>query len=566
MNQSCNFPFSNPYTNKWARFKPVCYPEFTPQQLDERRKAEILQYKPNSAALSKKMAYARASRGELLKKKGFAVQTDTYTNSNVFGLEKVNNVLICPAPVVNCGLTSSCNVPGRVTTLCLDPAVPLYNYIRPYVYKGGQETVSNIPTIALTQPLNMAGTRGDQQVTVTWTAPASDGGFPIVQYIVQYSLNTVYWTNYSVVSATGVYPQSVTITGLQNNTKYYVGIYAVNTMGASAYPGIIAISTYSVPSIPLAVTLTGGQDIIIPVNWSPPIDNGGTPITGYRIEYTTDITTWNNVPVTVSATSNAYIITNVNNQTIYYVRVAAENLVGLGSYSPIVSTTTLQPPSVPTNLIATPAYQNISTTVAVQYAQTVTLTWTAPSFSGGTGIVSYQLDYSLDGTNWFSISSSIPPTQTTYVVSRISGAFLPAGVKYYFRVAARNISLLGPFSTVTSATTVSNPSTPYNVTANRTDTGITITFYLAKNGGSPLTTYTVVYQDTQQPTSLQYTYPFASNAGVGVLTAVLPTYNPYNGTLILVDQSEYEIHIYVSNLYGSSSQNTDAIIVPPYTG
>lgn len=70
---------------------------FSTYQLDQRRKVEIMQYKNNSAHLSRAQQYSMASRNALTRKKSWATQTQTYTNPNVDNLPEVqipiNNVL-----------------------------------------------------------------------------------------------------------------------------------------------------------------------------------------------------------------------------------------------------------------------------------------------------------------------------------------------------------------------------------------------------------------------------------------------------------------------------------------
>lgn len=130
---SCGGP--NP-PNLWPREIPACpSSDFTSEQLNERRKAEILKYKKNSSGFSQKQQYSRLARG-LGKHRHvtYATQSQTYTNANIkqlpFALDDSGtNILVCPNSSVLCATTSQNDVPGPVKTLCLDSNVPLYNYI-----------------------------------------------------------------------------------------------------------------------------------------------------------------------------------------------------------------------------------------------------------------------------------------------------------------------------------------------------------------------------------------------------------------------------------------------------
>lgn len=114
--------------------------------LDQRRKAEILKYKKNSAQMTKAEQYSMASRNALTRKKSWATQTETYTNPNVDNLPEIqipiDNVLTtvslqCNQPIVRCSLTSDSNVPGPVIPLCINTRVPLYNYKPQITYASG---------------------------------------------------------------------------------------------------------------------------------------------------------------------------------------------------------------------------------------------------------------------------------------------------------------------------------------------------------------------------------------------------------------------------------------------
>jgi hypothetical protein len=112
----------------------------TYEDLSEKRKATIFQYKNNSAGFSKKQHYARLARG-LGRQRGqtFATQSDTYTNANTHNLVLDNNaVLECPAGVIkNWALTNQNDTPGPLRRITNEPSVPLTNYIVRRTYLAG---------------------------------------------------------------------------------------------------------------------------------------------------------------------------------------------------------------------------------------------------------------------------------------------------------------------------------------------------------------------------------------------------------------------------------------------
>ena len=82
-------------------------------------------------------------------------------------------------------------------------------------------------------PLSVAGTAGSNQVALTWSAPASDGGAAITDYVVQYATSSggVYTTFTDAVSTA----LSATVTGLTSGNTYYFKVAAVNAAGTGAY-------------------------------------------------------------------------------------------------------------------------------------------------------------------------------------------------------------------------------------------------------------------------------------------------------------------------------------------
>ena len=147
-------------TRLWNRLTPVCPTGFTPQQLDERRKAEIFKYKKNSAGFSKKQQFSRLSRG-LGKPRGktYATQGYNVTNPNVQNLPLVGKnvptvvddgtgnfvtqdvfmgtTLVCPNSKKNFAFSWQNDVPGPSTKIALNTNVPLTRYQMPRTFQAG---------------------------------------------------------------------------------------------------------------------------------------------------------------------------------------------------------------------------------------------------------------------------------------------------------------------------------------------------------------------------------------------------------------------------------------------
>jgi len=110
-----------------SRFSLVSpYPQYTEDQLNMRRKAEVLQYRGNQQN-TKTNSLTKAERWAQLVNGNY--QSRYISQHAVAALTPQNNSsLVCPYDEIIATPTSSSDVPGPVVYLHLDPAVPLYNY------------------------------------------------------------------------------------------------------------------------------------------------------------------------------------------------------------------------------------------------------------------------------------------------------------------------------------------------------------------------------------------------------------------------------------------------------
>lgn len=115
------------------------YPTYTQEELNMRRKAEILQYNSNYQS-TKQNGTTRSQRYS-------QIVNGTYQNTSQDGIVKrtvTNGVIVgnsCPVSIVSTPTTSS-DVPGKVQLLYLDPSIPLYNYTTDRTYNVN-ETIDN---------------------------------------------------------------------------------------------------------------------------------------------------------------------------------------------------------------------------------------------------------------------------------------------------------------------------------------------------------------------------------------------------------------------------------------
>src|SRR5437660_800460 len=120
---------------------------------------------------------------------------------------------------------------------------------------------------------------------------------------------------------------------------------AINAIGTSLPSGTASATTSpaTVPDPPRYLTPTVVSPSQINLSWWKPVNSGGSAITGYKIEGSTDGgTTWN---VIVANTGSALYINHYSNyfllaSTTYTYRVSTINAIGTSMTSSTTSTTT----------------------------------------------------------------------------------------------------------------------------------------------------------------------------------------------------------------------------------
>jgi|GEM_PF-1437327 len=92
------------------------------------------------------------------------------------------------------------------------------------------DEVSAMPCTMPSAPQNLTAVAGNDNVTLTWHPPASDGGSPVTGYKIYYGTSSGnYTTNITVGNVT-----NYTITNLTNGQKYYFAVSAINGAGEGA--------------------------------------------------------------------------------------------------------------------------------------------------------------------------------------------------------------------------------------------------------------------------------------------------------------------------------------------
>ncbi len=340
----------------------------------------------------------------------------------------------------------------------------------------------------------------------------------------------------------GATSSTYTLTADDLGFKLGIRVTATNSQGSDTHTATSGNTiTADSPGAPTSVSATITGETTASVSFTAPTFNGGSAITDYDLEYSSNNgsnwTSFNNG----TSTANPILVTGLTKNTSYIFRVKAKNTAGDGSFSTASSPqTTFEAPAVATN-------EAPSGTRTVGQTMTNLLT-----FSGvPTPTVSYQWVRcsSVSGSNWESTCVDIPnATATSYTLT-------DADFNHHMGVRATAVNSAGTnvrMAVRSGAVTAVAPGVPTSVSATITGaTTATVSFTApTSTGGAAITGYTV----TSTPT--------------GAVCTVGANSTTYNCTGLTAN-TPYTFKVKATNTVGtgtdsvaSSSQTTEAVNGP----
>jgi predicted phage tail protein len=281
---------------------------------------------------------------------------------------------------------------------------------------NSSNVVSAMPRTVPSAPGSLRAVPGNRRVTLSWLLPASNGGLPITDFLIQQSTNGSAFA--TIADPVRTLPTH-TVLGLTNGTRYSYRVLARSAAGNSAPSNVANAIPRTVPSAVRSLTATPGLSQQIRLSWLLPASNGGSAITDYVIQRSANGTSgW----VTINdgvRTTTSHTVTGLTNGTRYFFRVLAKNAAGLGPVSNVAN-------AVPRTVPSAPVLR------AVPGSRRVTLSWLLPA-ANGAPITDYIIQRSANGTSgWTTINDGVS-TARSFTVSGLTN-----GTRYFFRVLARN--------------------------------------------------------------------------------------------------------------------------------
>lgn len=171
--------------------------------------------------------------------------------------------------------------------------------------------------------------------TLTWTASGTNGSS-----VTAYQLQVATDSGYSnIVSDSSANNTSRSVASLAHATTHYVRVRANSSAGYSGWSSSGSFTTLAVaPDPPTGLIFTNITQSSTTLSWTAPADNGGSAVTQYHIQRAENPTFSTN-PVDYYTSGTTYNLTDLMPLRGYYLRVAATNSIGTGSWSSTASFT-----------------------------------------------------------------------------------------------------------------------------------------------------------------------------------------------------------------------------------
>ncbi len=329
----------------------------------------------------------------------------------------------------------------------------------------------------------------DQGCTLEWKPPEDDGGCPIECYeIEKMDVDTGRWVR---CGKTNGKETSLDVKGLIPGKKYKFRVKAVNPEGTSdpleTATAITAKNPYEEPGKPGTPEIADYDNTWVELKWTPPMNDGGAPITGYIVEKRQPGGNWQKADEVYGNTPKTRVDGLIEGN-MYEFRVKAVNKAGPGKPSdatqphkakyknlkPYIDRTNLNP-------IIVKVGKPINVEVDVRGEPPPKITWT---FKGQKVEVTPDGNLSIDTSQEYHTSFAIKKGTRA-----LSGAYT---------ITAENVN--GKDEAVLEVTILGKPSKPRGPleTSNVTKDSCTLSWQAPEDdGGTPIQCYEIEKLDVE---------------------------------------------------------------------
>ena len=273
--------------------------------------------------------------------------------------------------------------------------------------------------------------RSARTATVLWATPNA-GDFPITGYSIDWRVGSGEWTTASVPAGTTGWTTPV----VAPQSAIDIRVSAVSAAGTGPQSDRFTAMTADPPQRPTAPNIVSNTGNSVTIAWRP-TSSPHEPLLGYRIDWSTDRTTWQSRTATASETSAT--ITGLATGSAVDIRISATNESGRSPYSETITAYT-------TGLV--------SHTIAVRDADGQPVYGGQITWRKRDGSFQSALDYGLtfDGRATFPFIPAGPVDVTLRDVQLLGGA-----------IANYETSTVIGFSTASTITLPAEPSASQHV-------------------------------------------------------------------------------------------------------
>ncbi|MFM9967932.1 MAG: beta strand repeat-containing protein [Burkholderiales bacterium] len=371
-----------------------------------------------------------------------------------------------------CGLTAT-NAVGT----SIPPAPANYNI----QFTPTSPAAPSVPTAITAVP-------GNGQATISFTAPANDGGSTILDY-------TAYCKVAPIPSASAAIPDRtvtgstspLTVTGLTNGTAYDCWTTARNSVGTfnqfQFYPSAVRVTpaVTPVPAAPTGVSASASDGKAL-VSFTAPSSAGGSAIESYTVISSPHgyVATGASSPIQVSGLVNG---------TAYTFTVTAKNSFGTGTAS--AASTAVTPAAA---IVSAPDSPNCCSFVDAGNGMGI-LAFDPPA-NNGSPITGYAAICSYQSGAGVTLSITATGTSSPLIITGLTN-----GTTYQCKLTATNAAGTSPVPTFATAQftpfSPAPPSVPTSITASPGNTQASVSFVAPSNtGGSAILDYKASCRDS----------------------------------------------------------------------